>query len=88
MRYCVAIHLDKDIDKFFLLVYMAQKLMALVKGECANESPDNPQFQEAAVSGHIMLLILRERMENILGIARRKIEFEAKRKVDNFRLTR
>lgn len=88
LRTCVAIHLDKDEDKLFLLAYMAQKLLALVKGECASESPDNPQFQEAAVSGHILLLIIRERLENILGAARRKIEFEAKRKADNFHLTR
>lgn len=87
LRVCVAIHLDNDVDKFFLLTYMAQKLIALTKGECAAESPDNPQFQEAAVSGHILLLIIRERLENILGIARRKIESEAKRK-ENFLLSR
>ncbi|MCP9260235.1 DNA-directed RNA polymerase subunit beta [Dirofilaria immitis] len=84
LRVCVAIHLDNDEDKFFLLSYMAQKLIALSKGECAAESPDNPQFQEAAVSGHILLLIIRERLENTLSIARRKIEFEAKRKAESF----
>lgn len=67
---------------------MAQKLIALTKGECAAESPDNPQFQEAAVSGHILLLIIRERLENTLSITRRKIEFEAKRKGENFLLSR
>ncbi|VDK87186.1 unnamed protein product [Onchocerca ochengi] len=87
LRVCVAIHLDSDDDKFFLLSYMAQKLIALTKGECAAESPDNPQFQEAAVSGHILLLIIRERLENTLSIARRKIEFEAKRKGENFLLS-
>lgn len=67
---------------------MAQKLLALVKGECAAESLDNPQFQEASVSGHILLLVIRERLESILGAARRKIDFEAKRRGDNFHLTR
>ncbi|VDP02044.1 unnamed protein product [Heligmosomoides polygyrus] len=42
---------------------------------------------EAAVSGHIILLIIRERMENILGTVRRKLEFFAKRKKDTFVLT-
>ncbi|XGW22868.1 hypothetical protein V3C99_005246 [Haemonchus contortus] len=84
---CVAVHLDDWEEKFYLLVYMAQKLFALIKGECAPETPDNPQFQEAAVSGHIILLIIRERMENILGIARRKLEYTAKRKKDSFVLT-
>ncbi|KAK6107321.1 RNA polymerase Rpb2 domain 6 family protein [Brugia pahangi] len=87
LRVCVAIHLDNDEDKFFLLSYMAQKLIALAKGECAAESPDNPQFQEAAVSGHILLLIIRERLENTLSIARRKIELEAKRKAESFLLS-
>uniref|UniRef100_A0A1I7VF12 DNA-directed RNA polymerase subunit beta n=1 Tax=Loa loa TaxID=7209 RepID=A0A1I7VF12_LOALO len=87
LRVCVAIHLDNDEDKFFLLSYMAQKLIALTKGECAAESPDNPQFQEAAVSGHILLLIIRERLENTLNIARRKIELEAKRKAESFLLS-
>ncbi|KAK6022504.1 RNA polymerase Rpb2, domain 3, partial [Ostertagia ostertagi] len=58
-----------------------------LQGECAPETPDNPQFQEAAVSGHIILLIIRERMENILGIVRRKLEYNAKRKKDSFVLT-
>ncbi|EGT55139.1 hypothetical protein CAEBREN_31579 [Caenorhabditis brenneri] len=75
IRECVLIHLNSDEEKFFTLAYMAQKLIALVKGECAPETPDNPQFQEASVSGHILLLILRERMENIIGMVRRKLEF-------------
>ncbi|VDN03092.1 unnamed protein product [Thelazia callipaeda] len=87
LRSCVAIHLHDDEDKFFLLSFMAQKLIALVKGECASESPDNPQFQEVVISGHVLLLIIRERLEIILGMVRRKILFEAKRKEDRFLLT-
>lgn len=80
IKECVLVHLEDDEEKFYTLAYMAQKLIALVKGECAPETPDNPQFQEASVSGHILLLILRERMENILGMLRRKIEFVSSRK--------
>uniref|UniRef100_A0A0M3KGT6 DNA-directed RNA polymerase n=1 Tax=Anisakis simplex TaxID=6269 RepID=A0A0M3KGT6_ANISI len=85
LRSSVAIHLSDNEEKFFLLVYMAQKLVALAKGECAPESPDNPQFQEAAVSGHIMLLTLRERLETVLRNARYRIEQEAQKK-ETFRL--
>lgn len=67
---------------------MAQKLMALVKGEILSESPDNPQFQEASVSGHILLLMLRERLENVLIGVRKKLEIIAKRKGDSFNFTR
>ncbi|PAV66793.1 hypothetical protein WR25_10517 [Diploscapter pachys] len=79
---CVAVHLNSNEDKYNLLSYMAAKLIALVKNECAPETPDNPQFQEAAISGHILLLVVRERMENILGMVRRKIEFLARKKKD------
>ncbi|CAD6184400.1 unnamed protein product [Caenorhabditis auriculariae] len=79
---CVSIHLNDENEKFYLLAYMAQKLIALVKGECAAETPDNPQFQEASVSGHIILLIIRERLENILGMVRRKMEFLESKKKD------
>ncbi|CAB3408318.1 unnamed protein product [Caenorhabditis bovis] len=80
LEQCVLVYLNDNEEKFYTLAYMAQKLIALVKGECAAETPDNPQFQEASVSGHIMLLILRERMENILGMVRRKIEYLSAKK--------
>ncbi|CAJ0577780.1 unnamed protein product, partial [Mesorhabditis spiculigera] len=70
MDRCVAIHLKDWEDKLHLLVYMAQKLYALSTGQSAPESPDNPQFQEAALGGHIMLQILRERMESVLRICK------------------
>lgn len=88
LRYCVAIHLNSNEDKFFLLAYMTQKLVALVNGECAPESPDNPQFQEGLVSGHIILLIIRERLELLLNTARRRIESNEKRKTLQATLTR
>lgn len=48
LKYCICIHLNSDVEKFFCLTYMAQKLIALVKNEILPESPDNPQFQEAS----------------------------------------
>uniref|UniRef100_A0A915EK48 DNA-directed RNA polymerase n=1 Tax=Ditylenchus dipsaci TaxID=166011 RepID=A0A915EK48_9BILA len=47
-KFCVAIHLNTDEQKFFCLTLMAQKLIALVKEEITPESLDNPQFQEAS----------------------------------------
>lgn len=51
------------------------------------ESLDNPQFQEASVSGHILLLLLRDRLETTLLNARKKIEIIAGRK-ENYTFTR
>lgn len=66
---------------------MAQKLISLVKGEIAAESQDNPQFQEALISGHIILAIIRERFENVLFNARKKIDIMASKKLDTFQFT-
>jgi hypothetical protein len=65
---------------------MSQKLIALALGEILAESPDNPQFQEASVSGHIILLIIRERLENVLGLIHRKLEIAEKKRGDKFML--
>lgn len=87
LRRCVAIHLQSDEEKFFCLVMMAQKLMALVKGEILPESLDNPQFQEASISGHIILLILRERLERMLLNTRRRLEILYSKSPNNFSFT-
>lgn len=79
--------MDQDIEKFYCLSLMSQKLIALVKGEIAPESQDNPQFQETLVSGHMILAILRERLENVLFITRKKIDILASKKPDTFELT-
>lgn len=65
---------------------MAQKLISLALGEILPESPDNPQFQEASVSGHIMLLILRERLENVLSVIKAKLMKIEKKRGDKFTL--
>ena len=87
LHYCVCIHLNNDEEKFFCLTFMAQKLITLVKGEILPESPDNPQFQEASVSGHILLLMLRERLENILIATRKKLSIVAEKR-NEFLFTR
>lgn len=87
LKRCVAIHLASDEEKFFCLVMMAQKLVALVKGEILPESLDNPQFQEASVSGHILLLIIRERLERMLLSTRRRLEISYNKNPNFFSVT-
>lgn len=76
--------MDNDEEKFHCLSFMGQKLISLALGQILPESPDNPQFQEATVAGHIFLLMLRERLEAVLGVIRRKIEQVQARKKDKF----
>lgn len=87
LHYCLAVHLKTDEQKFYCLAMMAHKLVGLVKNEVQDESLDNPQFQEASVSGHILLLVCRERMDNLLQIARRKLEILAKRRPESYHFT-
>ncbi|RUS91554.1 hypothetical protein EGW08_000669 [Elysia chlorotica] len=62
----IAIHLEKNIDKFNFFVYAIQKLFTFVRGGCAAESSDNPMFQEILLPGHLMQMLLKEKMETYL----------------------
>lgn len=39
--------------------FMIQKLFALVRNECAVESPDNPMNQEILLPGHFYMIVLK-----------------------------
>jgi hypothetical protein len=88
MDRCVAIHVDSHTDKFNVLAFMAEKLIGLVKGEYAPESLDNPQFQEASVSGNILLMLIRERLDLCLRAIRNAIEQAHARTPDNYTVNR
>lgn len=38
---------------------MIKKLFALVKNECALETPDNPMNQEILLPGHLYMIVLK-----------------------------
>ncbi|XP_059177244.1 DNA-directed RNA polymerase I subunit RPA2-like [Physella acuta] len=83
---CICIHLNRPADKFHLLVYMTQKLFAFVNGECSAENPDNPMFHEVLGPGHLMQMVLKEKLElYLLGIKTLLIK-AAKRKKKNFQI--
>lgn len=71
---CIAIHLNSNIDKFYLLVLMTRKLFSLVQNDCAEENPDNPMFHEIYQSGHIYFTLLLERLQMFLSFVRHAIE--------------
>ncbi|XP_054714487.1 DNA-directed RNA polymerase I subunit RPA2-like [Uloborus diversus] len=62
LEQCICIHLETPREKFDLLVFMVKKLFAVVKNECALESPDNPMNQEVLLPGHLYLLVLKEKL--------------------------
>lgn len=54
-------------SKFDLLIYMVQKLYALVAGTILEDNPDSPMNQEILLPGHLYLGILKEKLVDYLG---------------------
>jgi DNA-directed RNA polymerase I subunit RPA2 len=63
----VLVHLTNNQDKFNLLVFMIRKLYALVSGDCAEDNPDAPNTQELLLPGHLMLMTLKEKLQEWLA---------------------
>ena len=68
---------DKE-DKFNLLVFMMQKLYALVTGYCAPDNPDSNMHHEILLPGLLIQTFVREKLREALGLAKRAVlrEFE------------
>lgn len=66
LRQCVLIHLDKDEDKFNMLVFMTQKLFCLAQNGCKIEGVDSVMMQELLLGGHLYLQVLKEKLQNWL----------------------
>ncbi|KAM3488671.1 hypothetical protein MY3957_008023 [Beauveria namnaoensis] len=58
----------QDDDKFKMLLFMVRKLYALVAGECAVDNPDAIQNQEILLGGFLYGQILKERLDEFLGV--------------------
>ena len=74
------VHLDNNNDKMNLLVFMAQKLYALVAGDITPDNPDSPMHQEILLSGFLFLNYLKEKVEDYLLAIRSTIMMEIRRK--------
>ncbi|KPM05263.1 DNA-directed RNA polymerase I subunit RPA2-like protein [Sarcoptes scabiei] len=73
-RECIAVHLNSNIDKFNLLIFMTRKLFSFVQNECAEEKPDNPMFHEIYQSGHVYFALFLERLQVFLTSVKQTIE--------------
>lgn len=86
-RYCVAIHLDSNAEKYDLLVYMTKKLFAFANNKCAYEGADAVMMQECLLGGHLYLQVLKEKLYDWLGRLRFFITKRAKVVGNNYALT-
>lgn len=60
----ILIHLDRQIDKYNLLVFMTKKLFQVVQGRNKSESADSVMMQELLLGGHLYQKIFKEYLEN------------------------
>ncbi|KAJ3155037.1 hypothetical protein HDU89_007227 [Geranomyces variabilis] len=80
LKRVVLVHLEDNKDKFDMLIFMMQKLYALVAGECASDNPDSPQHQEILLPGHLYLSIMKEKMGDWLGAIKTQIQVDLRLK--------
>ncbi|XP_039760657.1 DNA-directed RNA polymerase I subunit RPA2 [Pararge aegeria] len=78
LRRCVMIHLQGYKDKFYALVYMAQKLFDVVQNKCKVEGADSIMVQELQVGGHLYLQVLKERLQTLLYVIKANLIKRAK----------
>lgn len=78
LRRVVLVHLgnvnvteEQDADKFKMLLFMIRKLYALVAGDCTVDNPDAVQNQEILLGGFLYGQILKERLDELLGVGLR-----------------
>jgi DNA-directed RNA polymerase I subunit RPA2 len=75
----ILVHLDSPKDKFDLLIFMIQKLYALVSGDYGEDNPDSLQFQETLLGGHLMLAIIKEKLGDWLAGLKIQINTDMRR---------
>ena len=54
-------------QKFHIMIHMIQKLYALAQGSIKQDNPDCLANQEVLLPGHLMLMILKEKLEECLA---------------------
>jgi len=75
----ICIHLQSNVDKFNFLCLMIEKLLALVAGKCKPENLDSLMAQEVLLTGHLYMMLLKEKLEETLQIIRLRVLKDANR---------
>uniref|UniRef100_J3N3Q7 DNA-directed RNA polymerase subunit beta n=1 Tax=Oryza brachyantha TaxID=4533 RepID=J3N3Q7_ORYBR len=73
----IFVHLQNNHDKFNLLIFMLQKLYALVDQTASPDNADALQYQEALLPGHLITVFLKDRLQDWLRKSKRLIVEEA-----------
>lgn len=69
----IFVNCKNNIDKWYLLIHLIKKIYALAEGRIQSESTDSLDTQEALLPGHLLLRILKERLEVFLSTLQYRI---------------
>ncbi|XP_009414083.1 DNA-directed RNA polymerase I subunit 2 [Musa acuminata AAA Group] len=83
LRDYIFVHLASNHDKFNLLIFLLQKLYALVDQTAAPDNPDALQNQEILLPGHLITIYLKERLQDWLKKSKRQLLDETAKKEKN-----
>ncbi|CAA6655692.1 unnamed protein product [Spirodela intermedia] len=84
LRDYIFVHLSSNHDKFNLLIFMLQKLFALVDSTAAPDNPDALVNQEVLQPGHLITIYLKEKLQEWLSKCRRLVQDEMIKPNKNF----
>ena len=62
----MCVHLSDNMDTFNYLLIMTEKLYALINNEIQPDNLDSLMNQEVLLPGHLYMMMLREKLEEIL----------------------
>ncbi|KAL6124662.1 hypothetical protein ACLB2K_077174 [Fragaria x ananassa] len=79
----IFVHLDKNEDKFILLIFMLQKLFSLMDQTSVLDNPDSLQNQEVLLPGHLITIYLKEKLEDWLQRTKKLLQDEIKKENNN-----
>ncbi|KAJ8491401.1 hypothetical protein OPV22_013122 [Ensete ventricosum] len=83
LRDYIFVHLSSNHDKFNLLIFLLQKLYALVDQTAAPDNPDALQNQEILLPGHLITIYLKEKLQDWLKKSKRQLLDETAKKEKN-----
>ena len=75
----VFVHLETNEERYHLLVFMVQKLLALVAGQICPDDVDSSAYHEILLPGHLLAVFFREALETCLETVVNAIKADVRR---------
>jgi DNA-directed RNA polymerase I subunit RPA2 len=69
----IMVHLEDNTDKFNMLCVLIEKLYLLSFGEIKPDNMDSPLNHEILLSGHLYMMVLKEKLEEVLNFVKLRL---------------